>query len=231
MGDHLRHKQPALFSNDIFDDELANAVNDRMPELTSKCYSVMLVLSHRAGIARMSNEAFELACTAMINIIGLLIRPACTELISINERGNGKRLLAPGQSIFRVPPLSLAPVCYFCEGVHEYVHTLVPRQVEDAAKSLGITDQVYNDYLLDSDMQDEFSLQMESRYEYQDEEELDYSFEEVIPMDIDAPVVADDSNGPADDKSNDGSRDELLVGVCDEGMWSTTRNAHHCVIS
>jgi hypothetical protein len=58
--------------------------------------SIILLLSRRATIARMTNEAMKLAWTALFNMIAFLIRPVCTELVSGNERGSGKRVLAPG---------------------------------------------------------------------------------------------------------------------------------------
>mmetsp|Transcript_27679 Transcript_27679/g.50123 ORF Transcript_27679/g.50123 Transcript_27679/m.50123 type:complete len:108 (-) Transcript_27679:427-750(-) len=99
--------------------------------------SIIFLLSRRAAIARLTNEAIKLAWTALVNMIALLIRPACTELVSGNERGTGKRVLAPGQSIFTVPPLSLSIVCPYCQEVHECVHTLVPRQIEASSSKIS----------------------------------------------------------------------------------------------
>jgi hypothetical protein len=92
----------------------------------------------------MTNEAMELAWTALVNTIAFLICPAGTELVSGNERGTGKRVLAPGRSIFTVPPPPcLLSVPIACQEVRECVHTLVPRQIEVAAKYLAITNKVH----------------------------------------------------------------------------------------
>jgi hypothetical protein len=105
--------------------------------------SIILLLSRRASIARLTNEAIKLAWTALFNMIAFLIRPGCTELVSGNERGTGKRVLAPGQSILTVPPLSLSIVCPYCQEVREFLHNLAPRQIEVAAKYVGITNKVH----------------------------------------------------------------------------------------
>jgi hypothetical protein len=115
-SDCLRHTKTCLIRNqDIFDSDIVDGLieHDRMPDERYRD-SILLLLSRRAAIARMTNEAMELAWTALVNTIAFLIRPAGTELVSGNECGTGKRVLAPGQSIFTVPPLSLSIVCPYC---------------------------------------------------------------------------------------------------------------------
>jgi hypothetical protein len=118
---------------DIFDSDIVDGLieHDRLPE-ERYTNSILLLLSRRAPIARMTNEAMELACLlawkALVNMIAFLIRPACTELVSGNERGTGKRVLAPGRSIFTVPPLSLSIVCPSClsRGSRMYAYSCSP---------------------------------------------------------------------------------------------------------
>lgn len=145
---------------------------DRM--LVYKC-STILLLSRRVGIVRMTDEAMDLAWTALIKMIGILIYPAIVELISHNERGHGKRMLAPGQTVFTVPPKS-SPVVGGATNtrrLHQHMHTIVPRQIEATAKTLEITNKVYGFDSWHKRWPDDFWEQVEARYEYEEEEEMD----------------------------------------------------------
>jgi hypothetical protein len=139
------------------------------------------------------------------------------------------------------------------------VHTRVPRQIEVAAKYLGITNKVHRFDCNRSSWSDDFWEEAEARYEYE---------EEVAPMEIEvAGNETSRNNNSVDD--NCGSVDAVVdivvevhnevdmalealsaavesdnngvvgdhdgVGVDDylghnDKMMRTTRNAHHCAI-
>jgi hypothetical protein len=114
-------------------------------------------LSHRAGIMRIDNDMFDMAWKIVVMLISLMIRPACDELRFTAEsstRNQGRRRrLASHETIRNVPPLSV-----FTEGV--VLHTIVPRQIEDAALSVVgslLPHKVYGEMWLVPDKEDDSS--------------------------------------------------------------------------
>jgi hypothetical protein len=135
------------------------------------------------------------------------------------------------------------------------VHTLVPRQIEVAAKYLGITNKVHGCDCNRSSWSDDFWE--EARYVYEEEVvtmEIEVagnetsrdngsidgnggSVDAVVDMVADEADIAlealsdsvkSDKNGVVGD--HDGVGIESYLGQSDEDMMWTTRNAHHCVI-
>jgi hypothetical protein len=144
--------------------------------------TIILRLSHRAGIIRMEKDVFNLAWCTLIRTMLLVLRPACVEMVGSNPiasiRGETRRILLPNESICAVPPLSTIGDCSACHEV-AYIHTLVPKQLEDSAKKLGLPFKVYGDYWM---LEDDESHQSEMSWEARDalitEAEERYSFQE-----------------------------------------------------
>jgi len=160
--------------------------------------AVIRRLSHRAGIARMTNEMYELAWATLVRTLLLLLHPVCIELIDCNERGDGRRLLAPGETIHSIPPFSKSPICDECGSNHYTLHVPVPGQIENAAKSLGLAHKVYGIW---------WKMSEEETYA----EEQDYEFEDENDMDVDDYLTDEDSLmmelGSSMDSGNDSSDD------------------------
>ena len=58
-----------------------------------------------------------------------------------------RRTLPPNESVRNVPPLSKQKMCH-CNWMIHYIHILVPWQIENTAKSLGLPHKVYGDFWL-----------------------------------------------------------------------------------
>lgn len=188
-------------------------------------------LSLRAGIVRMDNAVYELAWATFVHIILLLIRPGCMEMVAANQRAQDveekKRLLAINESIRTVPPLTMTAVCTACLDVG-HIHTIVPQQVEDAAKKLGLVHVVYGEsWLLNGGCErcedhwektrDSLIAKAEEDYEFEEEEEDDVEEEEDLHMEYysclctcAAAMEEDDSSEEQDTDSDGGdSEDEM----------------------
>lgn len=143
--------------------------------------SIIRRLTRRAGVGRMSNEAYEFSFRAMVYVIYMLIRPACFALLDNKDpnSANGKRLLVGKQTIRTVPPLPTTN-----DGV-VYFHTVVPGQIEEAARSLFPlgTCKVYGNFWLlqdaDEDPSERFDAMdaamanAEAQYEFEDEDRME----------------------------------------------------------
>lgn len=68
----------------------------------------------------------------MVNLIYSLVRPACLNLLEMNDKhsANTKRVLIGRQTIRTTPPHPTTSDSIV------YVHTIVPAQIEDAARSI-----------------------------------------------------------------------------------------------
>jgi hypothetical protein len=156
--------------------------------------------SRMAGIVRMANDTYDLVWAAFVNIILMLVGPACRELLETNERGNGKRRLTANESHYSVPPLSKFKICEGCGYPHECLHTVVPKQIQDVAKALGLASKVYGFDNTESLGRDStLSAQIEMDYEEFEEEEEGVSSDEHSSGDEQSDC----------DSSTDGSPDEV----------------------
>lgn len=152
--------------------------------------AIVHFFARKAGIVRMANDTHDLVWASFINITLMLLGPACRELMEENEKGNGKRLLASNEHPYSVPPLSKFEICADCGYPHEFFHTLVPGQIQDAAKALGLAYKVYG--FPSASRNDPLNAQIEMDYEDIEEEEED----EGIP--------SEERSSGGDESSNDG---------------------------
>lgn len=108
--------------------------------------------------------------------------------------------MTANESHYSVPPLSKFKICEGCCYPHEYLHTLVPKQIQDVAKALGLASKVYgfdDKHYLGHDST--LSAQIEMDYEEFEEDEKGFSSDEHSSGDE-----------PSDcDSSTDGSPDEV----------------------
>jgi len=135
--------------------------------------SLVRRLSHRASVVKMTNPVYNLAWETMMRTTMLLLLPACHECIHQNERGNGKKILGVTESIFSTPPLSKMPFCEDCQEVHQHVHTPVPRQIEDAARDMGLCNKVHGHLWLADTYEEAEAMEEEAMEEYEFAEESD----------------------------------------------------------
>jgi hypothetical protein len=185
--------------------------------------SIIHCFSRSAGIVRIANNAYDLIWATFVNITLSLLGPGCRELMEVNEKGSGKRVLALNESPRSTPPLSKPVFCLDCGYPHAYIHTPVPCQIENAAKALGLSYKVYgfdtDIYSMNSDTA--LASQLERDYEYSDRtvdnndpHEMDLNFEEAgVVMSDESDADSSDENGYESESSNDGSHDELLGDV------------------
>ena len=118
----------------------------------------------RAGVVRLENDVYNQAWCALLKLIALLFLPAHEDLAarSISEKDTlattKRQLISPGETIRNFAPHSaLLPQCLHC-GECCFVHTVVPRQLEDAASQLLPTMfpcRVYNVWLTDGPWSEE----------------------------------------------------------------------------
>ena len=89
---------------------------------------------------------YELTWATLLHLILLLIRPASIVPSFSNKRGStgARRLLAPNDSIRTMKHENCNCRC----NEMKYIHTLVPQQIEHAAKYLGLSHKVYGDFWL-----------------------------------------------------------------------------------
>ena len=104
----------------------------------------------------------------------------------IQMPSNAKRLLASNETIRSVPPFPVVQKCECCPDNTNYTHTIVPRQIEDAARaffgSLAPCKVYGNTWLLPNvaegskeweDAVAEAIKEAEDRYEYEEDESMD----------------------------------------------------------
>lgn len=138
-------------------------------------------LSHRANVVKMTNEVFGLAWETLIRTILLLLLPVCHECIDQNVRGTGKRpLCREKESVRDITPFSKPIMCPECNVAHQYIHTPVPRQIENAARGIGLCTKVYGSLWMSRSYPERVAMEEEAvmeDYEYMDESSDDESFE------------------------------------------------------
>ena len=91
--------------------DFVNEATELLPD-NETLTAIVHRFSRAAGIVRMANDTYHLAWAAFVNLLLRLLGPACRELMEMNERGNGKRLLASNESHYSVPPLSKFEICF-----------------------------------------------------------------------------------------------------------------------
>jgi len=175
-------------------------------------HAIVRRLSRRAGIVRMSNDAYDLAWGTFIHMILMLLRPTCVKLVTLNERGNGKRMLGPSETISKVPPLSKTPLCDDCGNAHFCLHTPVPKQIEDTAKSLGLPHLIYGIVSLsESEVEEDYEFQDENDDPFtwvNEDDDTSWSMEVVQEEDSDEDMEDEDSDEDMEEvSSDDGSSD------------------------
>jgi hypothetical protein len=88
-------------------------------------------LAFNTGVVQMRSSVYDLAWQSLIKLIVVLVTPACIELVGIWEIESGRKRSRDTSDMRMVPPPAF-------EQMSEPLHTLVPRQIEDAASRLGI---------------------------------------------------------------------------------------------
>lgn len=176
------------------DNDLVDASLQLLPEATRD--AIVRRLSHLAGVVRMTNQVYKLAWATLVHTILLLIRPGCMKMVGANPREaideDGKRVLSKNESIRTVPPHSVPGICTECMEVI-LIHKIVPQQIQDAAKELGLVDTVYGDFWFIGEVICEHSedhweqardaLMSKAEEDYEFEEESDEEEEEDLNMD------------------------------------------------
>jgi hypothetical protein len=89
-------------------------------------------LAFNTGVVQMRSSVYDLAWQSLIQLIVVLVTPACIELVGISELESGRKRSLDSSDMRMVPP----PALEQSSGIP--LHTLVPRQIEDAAIRLGI---------------------------------------------------------------------------------------------
>lgn len=173
-------------------------------------------LSRRAGMARMSNEAYDFAWRSLVYFTYALVSPACVELkgsYASRNSANGKCLLASNETMRMIPPLSMAWKCECCPDGVERLHTIVPQQIEDAARStfgcLAPCKVYGDDWLLpagSSDALDEAIAEAEAEYEHEEDEIMEES-EVAVGTDRND----DEAMHHSGDESGDESEEDAMV--------------------
>lgn len=123
---------------------------------------IVRYLAYRAGVTKLRSNVYSYMWALLKYLIGSLLKPACIVLANREFPPNGCSLtdsynlqkigklqqdlnVTAGESIRDVPPLpkfmkdSYCPICL----TTPLNHTIVPKQVQDAAQSLGIVHRVY----------------------------------------------------------------------------------------
>lgn len=175
-------------------------------------------LSRRAGVVRMESAAFDGAWRALFDLIFHMIHPACIKSIDRCERptcGQVKRHLSSGETIRMVPPLPK-----IINGGWYVLHTLVPKQIEDAAPSVVVgylPHKVYGETWLVpessrqeneswSDALERIKADAEACYEFGDEDDHTNDLMEGVEIyDSDGEIMC-----IADELSSDDSEDEVV---------------------
>jgi hypothetical protein len=98
-------------------------------------------LAFNAGVVQMRSRVYDLAWESLIQLIVVLLTPACSELIERSEMESGYKRSRDASDMRMEPP----PASEQTGGIS--LHTIVPRQIEDAASRLGIG-RVCGDYWL-----------------------------------------------------------------------------------
>jgi hypothetical protein len=130
---------------------------------------VVRSLSLRAGVVKMKDEVYEMAWWQIVLYILNILEPVLKRAILAPIRGPEKdenRVLIRRETPWTTPPLSER----FFLG---FMHTLVPRQLETAAESLGLPSKVYGDpwFSLAQNTENAEREKMWDRYAYEDDEE------------------------------------------------------------
>jgi hypothetical protein len=89
-------------------------------------------LAFNAGVVQMRSSVYDLAWQSLIQLIVVLVTPACIELVEMSTLESGRKRSLDTTDMRMVPPPALRQII----GIS--LHTLVPRQIEDAASCLGI---------------------------------------------------------------------------------------------
>jgi hypothetical protein len=96
--------------------------------------AIIRKLAFNAGVVKMESCVYDIAWESLIQLIVVLVTPACTELVQISEQlESGRKRSRDTTDMRMVPP---PPALELISGIS--LHTLVPRQIEDAASCLGI---------------------------------------------------------------------------------------------
>jgi hypothetical protein len=103
--------------------------------------TVIRKLAFRAGVVKMTSTVYDFAWKSLIQLIVVLVAPACTELVEISRFESGRKRSLDTTDMRMVPPPALEQI----SGI--LLHTPVPRQIQDAASRLGIG-RVYGDVWL-----------------------------------------------------------------------------------
>jgi hypothetical protein len=98
-------------------------------------------LAFRAGVVKMTSIVYDLAWQSLVQLIVVLVAPACIELVERSDFESGRKRSLDTTDMRMVPP----PNPVQAGGI--VLHTPVPRQIQDAASRLGIG-RVYGDYWL-----------------------------------------------------------------------------------
>ncbi|CAB9502434.1 expressed unknown protein [Seminavis robusta] len=115
----------------------------------TKRFQIVRRLAYAAGITKMDNAMFDLVWAQLVQLIIMLLWPGCVRLVhdEIQNDPGARQNLHGVQTMRDVPPPSYRSArphaCAVCEEQNEIVHTIVPGQVEHAAKGLGIAHKVY----------------------------------------------------------------------------------------
>jgi hypothetical protein len=111
-----------------------------------KRHIIVRRLAYLAGVTKMDDNLFELAWASMIFLIAELLRPACEQLGCCDAvRGEQQVSYVQQKTLYHMGTMrDTSPHAHLLEtrcrrcGHRNILHTIVPRQVEEAAKRLGI---------------------------------------------------------------------------------------------
>jgi len=198
------------------------------PEIRDK---IIRGAAFRAGVVRLENDVYNQAWGALVKLIALLFYPAYLNLAarSISENDTlaptKQNLVAPGETIRNFAPHSTGlPQCLRC-GECCFVHTAVPRQLEDAASQHLPTMfpcRVYNVWLTDGPWSEEAEAEeiaaAEAEYTFSEFVVADSDFDEddgsessySLPSSGDSDIYSDDEvDGDEDIAEDDADGDEI----------------------
>jgi hypothetical protein len=99
---------------------------------------IIRALALRAGVVKMTSVVYDLAWKSLVQLIIVLVTPACIELVDMSKVKSGRKRSLDTADMRMVPPPSLEQL----DGI--LLYTPVPRQIQDAASRLGIG-RVYGD--------------------------------------------------------------------------------------
>jgi hypothetical protein len=184
--------------------------------------------AYLAGVTKMEDSLTDLVWASMCCLIGQLMRPACVQL-GFRCPVEGQQKLLHGQTIRDVPPFSefgdlLCEACFESLaptrlGRRIILHTIVPKQLEEAAKALGLPRTYYGpeEWHVDSEL---LNLDRANAARLRKQEiaqaSSKYCFGEGYAGSIDEEShTSDDVESQANDSVDDGS-EETYANVSDE---------------